>query len=71
MAAILTIRIVGPHASSQAASVFPTPRIKALRSIDLSAVIKRALIVGGEMLLLLWVLVVLAFCLVVVVGFVG
>jgi hypothetical protein len=70
MAAILTIRLVGARAFSQAASVFATPRIKTRRPLELFATINRVLIAGDEILRLLWAVVVLAFCLVIVAGFV-
>jgi hypothetical protein len=69
MAALTTVRFVGLRASAQTASTFPTPRVKRRRLMDLSAIAAQVPISGGEIVLLLWLLAVLAFGLLIAVGF--
>jgi hypothetical protein len=69
MAALSTVRIVGLRALAQTASIFHTPHLKRRRLMDLSAIVTQVLITGGEIVLLLWLLAVLAFGLLIAVGF--
>ena len=71
MAAILTDRLLSPRAGSPAADFFPTSRVTRRRSIELTEILKRICRVTCEGLLLLWMLIVVAFCLLIAAGAVG
>jgi len=71
MAAILTDRLLSPRAGSAAAGFPLTPRVTRLRSIELADTLKRIWSVTCEGLLLLWTLIVVAFCLLIAAGAVG
>jgi hypothetical protein len=71
MAAILTDRLLSPRADSPAAGFFPTSRVTRRRSIELAETLKRIWSVTCEGLLLLWMLIVVAFSLLMVAGAVG
>jgi hypothetical protein len=71
MAAILTDRLLSPRAGSPAADFFPTSRITRRRSIELAETLKRIWSVTCEGLLLLWMLIVVAFFLLIAAGALG
>jgi hypothetical protein len=71
MAAILTDRLLSPRAGSPAADFFPTSRVTRRRSFELTEILKRISSVTCEGLLLLWMLIVVAFFLLIAVGAVG
>jgi hypothetical protein len=71
MAAILTDRLLSPRVGSPAADFFPTSRVTRRRSIELAETLKRIWSVTCEGLLLLWMLIVVAFLLLIAAGAVG
>jgi hypothetical protein len=71
MAAILTDRLLSPRAGSTAADFFTTSRVTRRRSIELSEILKRFWSVTCEGLLLLWMLISIAFSLLIAAGAVG
>jgi hypothetical protein len=71
MAAILTDRLLSPRAGSPAADLFPTSRVTRRRSIELTEILKRIWSATCEGLLLLWMLIVVAFSLLIAAGAVG
>jgi hypothetical protein len=71
MAAILTDRLLSPRAGSHAADVLPTSRVTRRRSIQLPETLKRIWSVTCEGLLLLWMLIVVAFFLLMAAGAMG
>jgi hypothetical protein len=71
MAAILTDRLLSPRAGSPAADFFPTSRLTRRRSIELAETLKRIWSVTCEGLFLLWMLIVVAFSLLMAAGAVG
>jgi hypothetical protein len=71
MAAILTDRLLSPRAGSPAADFFPASRLTRRRSIELTETLKRILSVTCEGLLLLWMLIVVAFFLLIAAGALG
>ena len=68
MAAILTDRLSSPRAGSPTADSFPTSRVSRRRSIELSEMLKRIWSATCEGLLLLWMLIVVAFFLLMAAG---
>jgi hypothetical protein len=71
MAAILTNRLLSPRAGSTAADFSLTPRVIRRRPIELAEILKRIWSVTCEGLLLLWILIAVAFCLLMAAGAVG
>jgi hypothetical protein len=71
MAAILTDRLLSPRAGSPAADFFPTPHVTRRRSIELAEIFRRIWSVTCEGLLLLWMLIVVAFSLLIAAGAAG
>jgi hypothetical protein len=71
MAAILTDRLLSPPAGSPAADFVPTSRVTRRQSIQLTETLKRIWRVTCEGLLLLWMLIVIAFVLLMAAGAVG
>ena len=71
MAAIWTDRLLSPRAGSTAAGIPLTPRVSRRHSFDLSETFKTILRVACEGLLLLWMLIVVAFSLLIAAGAVG
>jgi hypothetical protein len=71
MAAILTDRLLSPRAGSPAADFSPTSRVTRRRSIELTEIPKRIWSAACEGLLLLWMLIVVAFLLLMAAGAVG
>ena len=69
MAAFFTSHIFTPRVVTQRASLFATPRTNQLRTLHLAATAARLAAAAGEILLFLWTLVVVAFSLLVVAGF--
>jgi len=71
MAAILTDRLLSPRVGSTAADFSHIPRVSRRHSFDLSETFKAIWRVTCEGLLLLWMLIVVAFFLLIAVGAVG
>jgi hypothetical protein len=71
MAAIPTDRPLSPAAGSPAVDFFPTARVARCRSIELAETLKRIWGVTCEGLVLLWMLIVVAFSLLMAAGAVG
>jgi hypothetical protein len=71
MAAILTDRLLSPRAGSTAAGFSLTPPATRRRSIEVADTLKRIWSATCEGLLLLWMLVVVAFSLLIAAGAVG
>jgi len=71
MAAILTDRLLSPRADSSAAVFSPTPRVNRRRSFYLTEMLKRSWSVTCEGMFLLWMLIVVAFFLLIAAGAVG
>ena len=71
MAAILTDRLLSPCAGSTAAGFPLTPPVTRRRSIELRETLKRIWSGTCEGLLLLWMLIVVAFSLLIAAGAVG
>jgi hypothetical protein len=71
MAAILTDRFLSPRAGSHDADLSPSSRVTRRRLIELTAMLRRIWSTTCEGLLLLWMLIVVAFCLLMAAGAAG
>ena len=71
MAAFLTDRLLSPRAGPPPAAIFPIPRVRRRRSIDLSETVTTIWRAAIEYLALLWMLAVVAFFLLLAAGAAG